>query len=111
MSAATPPTPQQPLLSHGAPQQHGYGQPQSPPPGMSIASLVLGIISLVCGFTLVVPGVGLVLGILGLRREPAGRGMAIGGIVLNLLALLVWVAIALVVVFVVNTAVVFGSAA
>ncbi|MGR0320033.1 hypothetical protein [Agromyces sp. ZXT2-3] len=51
--------------------------------GFAVSSLVLGLVSLVAGFTLVVPVAGLVLGILALRREPSARTMAIWGIVLN----------------------------
>ncbi|MGO2004495.1 MULTISPECIES: DUF4190 domain-containing protein [Micrococcaceae] len=72
--------PQQPYIQYGAP----------PPRGMSIASMVLGLVSILAGFTGIVPIVGLVLGIIGLRREPAGRGMAIAGIIINSLTLLGW---------------------
>ncbi len=51
--------------------------------GFAVSSLVLGLVSIVAGFTFVVPVAGLVLGILALRREPAARTMAIWGIVLN----------------------------
>lgn len=51
--------------------------------GFSIASLVLGLVSIVAGFTFLLPLGGLVLGIVGLQREPASRTMAIWGIVLN----------------------------
>jgi hypothetical protein len=44
-----------------------------------------------------VPLVGFVLGIIGVRREPAGRGMAITGLVLNGLFVIAW---ALVIIFV-----------
>lgn len=77
--------PQQPHLHYGAPQ----------PRGMSIASMVLGLVSIVTGFTFVVPIVGLVLGIVGLRREPAGRGMAIAGLILNGLMLVGWILVVL----------------
>ncbi|WP_372698335.1 DUF4190 domain-containing protein [Arthrobacter sp. JSM 101049] len=74
-----------------------YGQPYAPPPrGMSITSLVLGLASILTGFTLLVPIVGLVFGFLGLQREPAGRGMSIAGLILNGVMLLGW---ALVLVF------------
>ncbi|WP_202106998.1 DUF4190 domain-containing protein [Agromyces seonyuensis] len=53
------------------------------PRGFSVSSLVLGLVSIVAGFTFIVPIAGLVTGILGLKREPAGRTMAIWGIVLN----------------------------
>ena len=53
--------------------------------GMAIASLVLGILALITSFT-VIGGVvlgllALIFGILVLRRNAPGRGMAIGGIV------------------------------
>ncbi|MGR2753758.1 DUF4190 domain-containing protein [Agromyces arachidis] len=51
--------------------------------GFAISSLVLGLVSIVAGFTFVVPVAGLVLGILALKREPSARTMAIWGIVLN----------------------------
>ncbi|GGI47880.1 CHASE2 domain-containing sensor protein [Agromyces flavus] len=51
--------------------------------GFAVSSLVLGLVSIVAGFTFVVPVAGLVLGILALRREPSARTMAIWGIVLN----------------------------
>ncbi|WP_308799823.1 hypothetical protein [Agromyces silvae] len=62
-------------------------QPLVETKGFSIASLVLGVVSIVAGFTFVVPVAGLVLGILALKREPASRTMAIWGIVLNALML------------------------
>ena len=51
--------------------------------GFSIASLVLGLVSIVASSTFFVPIAGLVLGIMALQREPASRTMAIWGIVLN----------------------------
>ncbi|WP_395243545.1 hypothetical protein ACGGZK_15635 [Agromyces sp. MMS24-K17] len=51
--------------------------------GFSISSLVLGVVSIVAGFTFFLPAAGLVLGILALRREPSSRTMAIWGVVLN----------------------------
>jgi hypothetical protein len=51
--------------------------------GFAVSSLVLGLVSIVAGFTFVVPVAGLVLGILAFRREPSARTMAIWGIVLN----------------------------
>ncbi|MBF4463536.1 hypothetical protein ITJ46_13820 [Rathayibacter sp. VKM Ac-2878] len=46
-------------------------------------SLLLGIISIFFGFLILAPTAGLVFGILGVRREPTGRTMAVWGIVLN----------------------------
>ena len=84
------------VTDHTAPAEQGAEQqaaPQAPatyaplapeePRGFSISSLVLGLVSILAGFTLVVPAAGLVLGILALKREPAGRTMAIWGIALN----------------------------
>ncbi|KRE26385.1 hypothetical protein ASG80_05295 [Agromyces sp. Soil535] len=48
-----------------------------------MSSLVLGLVSIVASYTFFVPIVGLVLGVLALKREPASRTMAIWGIVLN----------------------------
>ena len=70
-----------------------------PARGLSISSLVIGIVSIAAGWTLVAPVAGLVLGVMALRREPAGRTLAIWGIVLNGLMLagaIVFTAIALV---------------
>ncbi|PPI50967.1 DUF4190 domain-containing protein, partial [Rathayibacter iranicus] len=49
----------------------------------SLTSLILGVTSVFFGLTVVAPAAGLVFGILGLRREPSGRTLAIWGIVLN----------------------------
>lgn len=66
---------------------------------MSIASLVLGLVSIFAGFTFVAPIVGLVLGVIGLKREPAGKGMAIAGLILNGLMLLGWLLLIGIIVF------------
>ncbi|MWV49461.1 hypothetical protein GRS96_09265 [Rathayibacter sp. VKM Ac-2803] len=50
-----------------------------------MTSLILGVTSVFFGLTVIAPVAGLVFGILGLRREPAGRTLAIWGIVLNAL--------------------------
>jgi len=62
--------------------------------GMGIASMVLGIVSflIMCCVWYVAPIVsivGLVLGIISLKKEDAGKGMAITGIILSSIALLV----------------------
>ena len=51
--------------------------------GFAVSSLVLGLVSIVASYTFFVPIVGLVLGVMALKREPASRTMAIWGIVLN----------------------------
>lgn len=96
--------------------QPGYAQPAyvqpvyvapypytpSPPRGLSISSMVIGLVSLFFGFTFVLPVVGFILGIMGARKEPAGRAMAVTGIVLNGLFLLAWVALVLLWVFLIG---------
>lgn len=73
-----------------------YGQPvymTAPPPprGKSVASMVLGLISVFFGFTLVLPIIGFILGLTALKSEPSGRGMAITGLILNGIMLLGWI--------------------
>lgn len=65
--------------------------PEAPRTGLGTASLVLGVCSLLAGWTFVAPIVGLVLGIASRSREPAARGRAGWGILLNLIALAVWI--------------------
>lgn len=62
-----------------------------PRTGLGTASLVLGICSLLAGWTFVAPVVGLCLGIASRSREPLARGRAGWGILLNLVALAVWI--------------------
>lgn len=71
-----------------------------PPRGMSVASMVLGLVSIVFGFTFVCPVVGLILGIIGIKREPAGRGMAIAGIIINAVILAGWAIAVIFIIFV-----------
>lgn len=49
----------------------------------SITSFVLGIASVTMGWTLIAPVIGLVLGIMGRRSEPAHRTLSLWGIILN----------------------------
>lgn len=51
--------------------------------GFSIASFVLGIASVVSGWTLFAPVVGLVLGVIALRRGTSERTFALWGVWLN----------------------------
>ena len=84
----------------GQPQQYGpppqqyvatpYAGFVDQPKGLSLTSLILGVAGVFLGWTIIVPIVGAILGVIGVRREPAGRGMAIAGIVLNVLGLIVW---------------------
>ena len=65
--------------------------------GMVIGIVCCGIILLLCCcitwplmFLLAASAVGLVLSIMGLRREPAGKGMAIAGIIMNATSFIVF---------------------
>ncbi|MFK4298588.1 hypothetical protein ABH924_003759 [Arthrobacter sp. GAS37] len=64
---------------------------QAQPKGMSVASMVLGLVSIFFGWTFLVPLLGLILGLVGIKKEPAGKGMAITGIILNGLMIAGWV--------------------
>ncbi|MEI5585338.1 MULTISPECIES: hypothetical protein [unclassified Agromyces] len=100
MTTATDPM-TDPAVPQAAAPQYAVPAAQLPPPsadsaavpapsgsaeeqrGFAISSLVLGLVSIVAGFTFVVPVAGLVLGILALKREPSARTMAIWGVALN----------------------------
>lgn len=89
-----------------------YGQPlylapPPPPRGKSITSMVLGLVSVFFGFVLFLPLIGFIFGLTALKSEPAGRGMAITGLILNGLMLLGWV---VAVVFIVLAFVGLGAA-
>ena len=97
--AAVPPPPAFPPSAGGPGAQYAAGQ--APYHGQAIASMVLGIVSLVfwCG-GLVTGIIGLVLGITSLKstlpRGPKrGRGMAIAGIACSAVALALWGIVAL----------------
>ena len=57
-----------------------YGYPAQAARGLSITALVLGLCSFLFAWTLVVvPILGIVFGFIAMRREPAGKPMAIVG--------------------------------
>ena len=81
------------------PQYGGYTPPQQDKKGMAIASLVLGILALVgclipvLNIVSIILGIiAIILGIVALRAikqgRAGGKGMAIAGIVLSILAIL-----------------------
>ena len=75
---------------------------QAPPPvvvasvqpqqkGMAIASMVCGIVSLVCCYGGFLVGIaGLITGILSLTKKQDGRPMAIAGVILSAIGFLLW---------------------
>ncbi|MDT7603143.1 MAG: hypothetical protein QOF61_1140 [Acidobacteriota bacterium] len=82
--------------SHAAPQYAAYSDRTKKRAGLAIASLVIGLIGIpTLGILFVGAIVGLILGIVALSKsnsrpdEYGGRGLAIGGIVLNAVALLI----------------------
>jgi membrane-bound ClpP family serine protease len=86
------------------PAEAGPGTAAKTSPAAAFA-LVLGVAALVCVLTVIFAPVGLVLGIIGLilgivalrmTRRPGvtGRGVAIGGLVLSVIAVLVAIAFA-----------------
>ncbi|MDF2543982.1 MAG: hypothetical protein K0S47_3700 [Herbinix sp.] len=87
---------QQPGNQQPGYQQYPNYQQEEPPKknsGMAIASMVIGICSIVlcCVWYLALPAsiVGLVLGILSIRGKKSGRGMAIAGIILCSLGIVI----------------------
>ncbi|OUD85814.1 hypothetical protein BC477_15505 [Clavibacter michiganensis subsp. michiganensis] len=71
--------------------------------------MILGLVSVFFFWTFLCPLIGLVFGIIGFRKEPAGRGFAITGLILNGLLLLIPVAFVLSIVIAGGT--LFGIAA
>jgi hypothetical protein len=65
-----------------------YGMPVQEPKGLSIASMVLGISSVILGWFMIPQIAAIITGHLALRREPSGKGMSITGLVLGYLCLL-----------------------
>ena len=59
--------------------------------GKGTASLLLGICSLLAGWTLIAPILGMILGVSSRGSEPFARGRAGWGIFLNLIAMLGWI--------------------
>lgn len=67
----------------------------APGRGLSVASLIIAIASVFFGWTFIAPIAAFVLGIMGLRREPDGRGLAWAGIVISFLTLFGWILVIL----------------
>lgn len=95
---------------YGEPNNYSQwgGRPEEKPPvnGLAIASMVIGIASV---FACIIPYlcipltiVGLILGIIGYRK-PGNRGMALAGIILNIIFLVLTVIILIFAVYLVTT--------
>ena len=88
--------------NYGEPVQYSTQQYEDPyrntppeePSGLAIASLVLGIISLVlsCGYINIVTGIiSIILGAIHLAKHKTRRGMAIAGIVCSIISIVLLV--------------------
>ncbi len=70
--------------------------------GLSIASMILGILSIVCCSAWYIAGLfalaGLVLGIISMVKKCSGKGMAIAGIICSVIGLIIAVVMLLIVV-------------
>ena len=71
------------MTTYGTITHHGTGK--------GTASLLLGICSLLAGWTLIAPILGMILGVSSRGSEPFARGRAGWGIFLNLIAMLGWI--------------------
>lgn len=73
----------------------GYVDAASGPRGLSLASMIIGLTSLfLAGWLIVPPIVGIVLGHIGLRKEsPQGKPFSITGLITSYLALVLYLAI------------------
>jgi len=99
---------QSPYAQPGSPNAYGqpayYGVPASPKT-LSIASMCCGIAALVgFGFFLLPQLAAVILGHLALRREPAGRGMAIAGLVMGYVGIAVTILVLVIFGLVIGTA-------
>ncbi|MGO1735774.1 MAG: DUF4190 domain-containing protein [Leucobacter sp.] len=65
--------------------------------GISIASFVIGLVSIVSSWTFIAPLTGLILGIVALRKKTSERTLAIWGVALNGAMLAITVLIAIIV--------------
>jgi hypothetical protein len=57
---------------------------------LSVVALVLGIVSVVLGYTFLVPIAAIVVGVIGYRREATGHAFAVWGIVLGAVMAFGW---------------------
>jgi hypothetical protein len=73
-------------------------------PVLAIASLVCGIVAIVCCCLMPVAGLaGAITGIIAITQQQKGKGMAIAGVVLSIAAIVIYVAIIIIAVIYINT--------
>jgi preprotein translocase subunit SecG len=73
-------------------------------PALSLTSMIIGLASIFFGSIVLLPIGAIVLGIIGLRRERNGRGLAITGIIAGGVTLLFWIALVIVIVVLIAVA-------
>jgi hypothetical protein len=80
--------------------QPPYYQPAPAPKGLSIGALVCGIVGVVTfGFLFLPQVAAIVLGHIALGREPAGRGMALGGLIMGYVVAGLWLLLIIIAMF------------
>ena len=104
--AAPAAAPQQPAPAAPQPvQQQPYGKENA----FAVTSFVLGIASIVSGWTFIAPIIGLVFGVLALRRNTSERMLALWGVWLNVAMLALSVLLVLFFIVVVGIALIAGA--
>jgi hypothetical protein len=79
------------LPAAAAPATPAVAPVYAPPRNLSVIALVLGIASVLLGYTFIVPIAAIVVGVLGYRREPTGHTLAVWGIVLGAVMAFGWI--------------------
>ena len=92
----TQPTPDNQAAPNSQPYDQAEPIPEPVPEskGMSIASLILGIVSIVCCcfFTSGLTGlIGIILGAIGMKKAPSAKGMAIAGIIMSAVGIVLFI--------------------
>jgi hypothetical protein len=70
--------------------------PPARPATLSLVSMILGLTSIFFGGIIFMPAAAIVLGIIGLRREPNGKALAITGIIAAAVSVIIWVVVVIV---------------
>lgn len=74
-------------------QYPAYVESQDDSNGMGVASLVMGIISLVCCSSFIFSVLGIVFGVISLSRKKTNNGIAIAGVILSAVSIIIGIVI------------------
>lgn len=74
-------------------QYPAYVESQDDSNGMGVASLVMGIISLVCCSSFIFSVLGIVFGIISLSRKKTNNGIAVAGVVLSAISIIIGIVV------------------